>query len=244
VTTFPAFHGPVVEITGISKDYQGLRPLRIEKLAVARAEHVAILGLDQPMGETLVNLVTGALLPDRGDVTIFGASTAAIGNGDEWLSIVDRFGIISGRAVLLDSLTVAQNLSMPFTLEIDPPPENVQRSAASLAAEAGLSDVDRTRLVSEFDAAGRLRIRLARALALDPEVLLVEHASAGLPADAAAEIGRDIRQVASRRQCALIAVTADTAFAKAVATRVLTLDPGTGRLSEGRRNWSLFQRGD
>jgi len=244
VTIFPAFQGPVVNLTAVSKDYQGLRPLRIEKLAVAQAEHVAILGLDRPMGETLVNLVTGALLPDRGEVAIFGGSTASIGNGDEWLSIVDRFGIVSERAVLLDSLTVAQNLSMPFTLEIDPPPGDVQQRVASLAAEAGLSDADGVRLVSEFDAAGRLRIRIARALALDPEVLLFEHATAGLPAQAAAAIGRDIRRVASQRQCALIAVTADTAFARAAATRVLTLDPATGRLSEDRRNWSLFRRGE
>ena len=60
----------------MSKDYRGLRPLRIQELRVAAAEHVALVGLDQPMAEVFVNLVTGASLPDHGDVRVFGRSTS------------------------------------------------------------------------------------------------------------------------------------------------------------------------
>ena len=94
--------------------------------------------------------------------------------------------------------------------------------------------------MSELDAGGRVRVRAARALALDPKVLLLEHASAGLTPDAAAAFGADMRQIALRRGCALVAVTADPQFAAAVAGRVLTLDPASGRLSEPRRPWNLF----
>jgi hypothetical protein len=65
-------------------------------------------------------MATGASLPDRGDVRLFGRSTSAIADSADWLSVVDRFGIVSSRAVLLDALTVVQNLAMPFTLEVDP----------------------------------------------------------------------------------------------------------------------------
>jgi ABC-type polar amino acid transport system ATPase subunit len=235
---------PVIELTALSKDYHGLRPLRIEKLAVAEGELVAILGLDQPMAETFIHLVTGSTLPDRGDVRIFGQPTTAIDDSAAWLSLVDRFGIVSERAVLLNALTVVQNLSIPFTLEIDPPPGEVRESAMRLAQEVGIGDGDWLRPVSELDASGRLRIRVARALALDPKVMLLEHASAGLAPDAAAALGADIRQIASRRGCALVAVTADPQFASAVASRVLTLDPASGRLSEPVRRWSLFGRGE
>jgi ABC-type transporter Mla maintaining outer membrane lipid asymmetry ATPase subunit MlaF len=234
---------PVIELTGLTKDYHGLRPLRIEKLTLAEGELAAILGLDQPMAETFINLVTGAALPDRGEVTIFGRPTASIDDSADWLSLVDRFGIISERAVLLDALSVIQNLSIPFTLDIEPPPDDIRERAILLAREVGLQQADWLRPVSALDAGGRVRVRAARALALAPNVLLLEHASAGLTPGAAAAFGADLRQIASRRGCALVAVTADPQFASAVAGRVLTLDPASGRLSEPRRRWSLFGRG-
>jgi len=236
--------GPVIEVTAVSKDYHGLRPLRIEKLTLEERDLVAILGLDQPMAETLVNLVTGATLPDRGEVTLFGRPTTAINDSAEWLSVVDRFGIVSERAVLLDALSVIQNLAIPFTLDIDPLPGDVRERAALLAREVGLPETDWLRAVSELDAGGRIRIRLARALALDPNVLLLEHAQAGLSAAAAAVLGADIRRIASNRGCALVALTAAPEFAAAVALRVLALDAASGRLSERRRSRSLFRRGE
>ena len=243
MTTLPGPLRPVIEVTALSKDYHGLRPLRIEKLTLAEGELAAILGLDQPMAETFINLVTGAVLPDRGEVTIFGRSTASIDDSADWLSVVDRCGIVSERAVLLDGLSVIQNLSIPFTLDIDHPPDDIRERAILLAQEVGLRQADWSRPVSELDADGRVRIHAARALALDPKVLLLEHASAGLTPDAATALGADVRQIASRRRCALVAVTADPQFASAVASRVLTLDPASGRLSESRRLWSLFRRG-
>jgi ABC-type sulfate/molybdate transport systems ATPase subunit len=69
-------------------------------------------------------------------------------------------------------------------------------------------------------------------------VLLLEHASAGLPADLAAPMGEEMRAVAARRGAAIVAATADRAFARAVATRVLTLEPATGQVAEaGVRGW-------
>jgi ABC-type transporter Mla maintaining outer membrane lipid asymmetry ATPase subunit MlaF len=233
---------PIIELTAVSKDYHGLRPLRIEKLALAEGELAAILGLDQPMAEMFINLVTGAMLPDRGEVKIFGRPTASIDDSADWLSVVDRFGIVSERAVLLNALSVIQNLSIPFTLDIDPPPDDVRERAILLAEEVGLRQADWLRPVSELDAEGRVRIRAARALALDPKVLLIEHASAGLTPDAATALGADVRQIALRRGCALLAVTADPRFASAAAPRVLTLDPASGRLSEPHGRWSLFRR--
>lgn len=231
--------GPILELSDVSKGYGGLRPLRIASLVVQSGEHIAILGLDQPAAEAFVNLVTGAALPDRGEVRLFGRSTATITDSADWLAVVDRFGIVSPRAVLLDALTVVQNLAMPFTLEIEPPAEDIRTRALSLARRAGLDDTVLDRPVAELGPASLARVRLGRALALEPTVVILEHPTAGLPPGEAAEFAVHCRRVPA----AAIALTADAAFARAMTARSLTLDPATGRLS-GRSGWfSRIQRG-
>jgi ABC-type polar amino acid transport system ATPase subunit len=228
----------LLELSNVSKDYQALRPLRIERLAVSGGEQIAIVGLDRPAAEVFVNLVTGAALPDRGDIQVFGRSTTEIRNSADWLATVDRFGIVSPRAVLLDQLTVGQNLAIPFSLDIDPTPEPVAMKARALAREVGLHEDLWTRPVAGVDQAARLRIRLGRALALDPVIALLEHPTAELdPADAAAALARDCRAILERRGLAAVTLTADPKFAEAVAARVLTLDAASGRLAERRRGW-------
>ena len=228
----------VLEIAGVSKAYGGLRPLRIESLRVAEGEHVAVLGFDAPTAEVFLNLVTGASLPDTGELTIFGRSTSGIADSADWLSTIDRIGIVSERAVLLEQLTVVQNLALPFTLDIEPPPDAIRSQAETLAAEVGLPPKTWEKPVAGLDATGRLRVRLGRALALGPGVLLLEHASAACERNDVARIGREIHAIGERRRVAIVAATADAAFAQAVATRILTLEPATGRLRDrSSRGW-------
>jgi predicted ABC-type transport system involved in lysophospholipase L1 biosynthesis ATPase subunit len=220
----------VLQFAGVAKTYGGLRPLRIAELHVAASDRVALLGFDQASAEVFVNLATGATLPDAGDVRISGRPTRSIDDPADWLATVDRFGIVSERAVLLEALTVIQNLAMPFTLEIEPPPDHVRQRAESLACEVGLPEASWTQPVASLDPSGWLRVRLGRAIALAPAILLLEHASAQLSREEVASMGAAIRQVAAARGIALVAVAADETFAAAVADRVLTLEAATGRL--------------
>ena len=234
--TTPA--GIVLELSDVSKDYRGLRPLRIASLQVRAGEHIAIVGLDQMTAEVFVNLVTGATLPDRGDVRLFGRSTATITDSADWLAVVDRFGIVSPRAVLLDGMTVVQNLAMPYTLEIEPPPDDIRQRAVALAKRVGLAEATLDRPVGELGASGLVRVRLGRALALDPAVVILEHPTAGIPREAVPELAAQCRAVVA----ATIALTADAEFAASVAERCLTLDPATGRL-DSRSGWfARFRR--
>jgi predicted ABC-type transport system involved in lysophospholipase L1 biosynthesis ATPase subunit len=222
-------------IAGVTKDYRGLRPLRIERLELAVGDHVAILGLDPPAVGVLVDLVTGVTLPDRGDVRIFGRSSASIASGDEWLQLADRFGIVSDRAVLLEALTTIQNLALPFSLDIEPPSDDLRARATVLANEVGLAPEAWDRPVGELDAVDRLRIRVGRAVALDPAVLILEHPTADVPGTTVEALARDIRRVAEGRGAATITLTADQTFATAVAGRVLKAEPSTGKLRPPRR---------
>lgn len=222
--------GPVLELTGVTKAYGALRPLRIEHLALDPGDQVALLGLDQPAAEVLVNLVTGTTLPDTGHVRVFGRVTADITDSNDWLTLLDRFGIVSERSALLESMSVVQNMAVPFSLEIEPPPEDVTRQVSVLAAEAGLGPDALHRRVADLDAVERMRVRLGRALAFGPGLLLLEHPSATLSRKDVIPLACDIRALAGRRALATLTVTADGEFAGAVSERALVLEPATGRL--------------
>jgi putative phosphonate transport system ATP-binding protein len=218
----------VLELSRIQKSYQSLRPLRLQELQIAAGERVAIAGLDAGAAEVLVNLVTGASLPDHGDVRVLGRSTAEIVNGDEWLASLDRFGIVSPRGVLLDTATIAQNIALVFTLEIEPVPADVQARVAAIAAACGIDALHVP--TAEVGAAMRVRVHLARAIALEPALLVLEHPTLGLEEAERPALARDVAAVAdARRQTALI-VTQDEAFAAASAHRALRLEPATGVL--------------
>lgn len=221
---------PLLEISAISMKYGALRPLRLEQLSLAAGDHVAIVGLDQPAAEVLINLVTGAALPDAGFVRVFGRLTADITDSADWLTTVDRFGIVSERAALLEPMSVIQNLAVPFSLEIEPPPPSIAAQAAALASEVGVPDAAFERRVGDLDAALRMRVRLGRALAFNPAVLLLEHPSSTLPRQDVARFARDVRSVTERRGLAALSITADLDFAASASARTLVLEPATGRL--------------
>ena len=98
---------PVIEIESLLKDYKGLRPLRLTGLSVREGERVAVGGIDATAAEVLVNLINGAILPDTGHVRVFGEDTASIADEDAWLASLERFGIVTPRAVLLDGVDAA-----------------------------------------------------------------------------------------------------------------------------------------
>lgn len=225
---------PVLEILSVAKQYGGLRPLRIERLTIAAGELVALTGVDQPAAEMLTTLVSGASLPDAGTVALFGHRTDTIRDSREWLVYIDRIAIVSERAALLESLTVIQNLAMPFTLEVEPPPEEVTRAACALATEAAVPEAYWGQPVSTLDRAALLRVRLARALALSPELLLLEHPTAYLDQPLAKAFVSDLRSIARSRGLATVLMTMDADLAAASASRVLKWEPATGRFHEQR----------
>jgi ABC-type polar amino acid transport system ATPase subunit len=234
VTAADSRPAAAVELTSVIKQYGALRPLRIEQLTIAADDRIALLGLDQPAAEVLVNLVTGASLPESGMIKVFGRSTLDIADSSDWLSTLDRFGIVSDRAPLIDALSIVQNLAMPFTLDIEPPPPDIRQQATRLASEAGLGPEMWDRRVGDVDPVSRVRIRIARALALNPSIMVFEHTSATLPRQSVSTFGREILTMVEKREAAAIVLTMDAEFANAVASKTLTLDAATGRVAEAR----------
>jgi len=230
---------PVIQVSGVTKNYSGLRPLRIQSLSVRRGERVSISGLDATAAEVFVNLLNGAIVPDQGEVRVFGRPTTDIADENAWLAFLDRFGIVTPRAVLLEGQTVLQNLVLPFTLDIDAVPADVQHKTRELAALAQIGKEWFDRRVGDAPASVRMRIHLARAVALGPELLLLEHPTAQIEPEHVKAFATTVRDVVAARHLTALAVTQDEGFSDVVADRAYRLQGGTGALAttRGWRKW-------
>jgi ABC-type transporter Mla maintaining outer membrane lipid asymmetry ATPase subunit MlaF len=232
--------GPILEVAGMRKQYHGLRPLRMTALLIQPGERVALSGLDAGAAEVFVNLVTGASLPDEGQVIVSGRATASISDGDEWLTWLDQFGIISPRAVLLDAATLLQNLAMPITLDIEPVQADVVARVVRLAGDVGLPESLLDRPIAALGPAERARAHLVRAVALDPSLLIMEHPTVGFAPGEGKAFGETVASVAAARSLATLIISEDVPFAEAAATRRLALNGASGELKPKRRGFFGF----
>ena len=228
----------LLRLRGVSKDYRSLRPLRIAELDVPVGRSLALLGFDQMMAEIFLDLITGAVLPDSGEVIAFGKPTSSIGDPDAWLTTLDQFGLFTDRAVLVEQFTVEQNLALPLSIAVEEMTPEVRARAADLAAEVGLGN-ELKRQAGILAPGGRARIRLGRAIALAPKVLVAEHPNATLSKEDAAVLAADVSRIVAARGIASIVLTADQAFARMAAKEVLVLEPATGALKPASswRRW-------
>jgi ABC-type transporter Mla maintaining outer membrane lipid asymmetry ATPase subunit MlaF len=228
----------LVRLRGVSKDYRSLRPLRIAELDLTPGRSLALLGFDQTMAEVFVDLITAAILPDSGEVIAFGTHTSSIADPGSWLTTLDQFGLFTERAVLVEQFTVEQNLALPLSITVEPMTSGIRAQVAELASEIGLAN-DLVRQAGVLGPGARARIRLGRALALSPSVLVAEHPNATLSAQEAAALATDMSRIIETRGMASIVLTADQSFARAVAKEVLVLEPATGALKPASswRRW-------
>lgn len=234
----------LVEIRKVVKSYQSLRPLRISELTVSANERLSLRGFDAGAAEMFVHLVTGAALPDEGTVHVAGTDTRDIATDTEWLKSLDRFGIVTHRAVLIDQISLASNLALPLTVSIDPMPADVRARVERLAIDAGFEPAALERPVGGLSGENRLRLHMARAVANGPEMLMLEHPTAQLAdAEASTRIGETLGKLSDAYGFGWIALTEDAAFAEAARGTVLELNPATGELAAPKRGWrSWFKR--
>lgn len=226
---------PLIELDGVTKIYPAPHPLRVAQFTVSRGETFALSGFDAGAAEMLILLVTGAAVPDEGTVRIAGLDTRAIVTDTAWLQSLDRFGLVTHRAVLIDKLPIVSNMALPLTISIDPVPADVRPAVEAVAAEVGIPAARLDAQTATLSPDERLRVHLARALAPGPEALLLEHPTGHLESDEArAAFGERLRGIAHRRGLAFIALSDDAVFVKASGGRRLRLDPEAGTLRAPR----------
>jgi ABC-type transporter Mla maintaining outer membrane lipid asymmetry ATPase subunit MlaF len=226
-------------LTDVEKQYGGLRPLRVRDLRIPAGRLTMLIGFDRPAAEVFVNLVTGATLPDKGEVISLSRPTAEITSSDEWLAFVERFGIISDRIVLLEAMTVQQNLAISYDLNLDNISSDIMARVTALARETGIDPRSLEMRVGESPPLVRSQVYLARALALDPAILILEHPTANLTPDQARQYAAIVKAVSQQRRLTTVGLLMDETFAKATGGRLMFWQPATGEVKErsGLRFW-------
>ena len=230
----------LLTITGEHKEHQALRPLRVRDLNVSAGDVMSLSGLDAQAAETFVNLVTGATLPDAGEVVLFGQNTRTIPDTKAWLKTLDGIGMVTSRGVLIEAFSVLQNVAMSFTLAVDPIDPRVVPQAGAVAREVGIDQALFDLPAGSVPPEVKMRVHLARSLALGPRLLIAEHASATLPRETVSSFGADLARAAQARGLAVIAITADDVLAKAIGGARLELVAATGELRTHSRIRRLF----
>ena len=230
---------PLLQLRDVTQEYGSLRPLRVKAFTLRAGQRVAIVGMDQGAAEVLVNLITGATTPRTGEVRAFGRVTTDIQDSETWMAALRAYGLLGVRTVLIDQLTVVQNLAIPLTLEVDPLSGALETQMRQLAEDVGLPASVLQQCPSGLTPLDRQRLRLGRALALEPRLLVAEYPTATLERADADALGRDMSRIVARRGMAALYITADRAFAQQAADEILMLKPATGDLvsAVGWRRW-------
>jgi ABC-type lipoprotein export system ATPase subunit len=223
---------PFLDIEGVTKHYGSPDLLRVRRLIVAARDRLALSGLGPGAAEALLHLITGASVPDQGVLRVEGRDTRHIATDTEWLASLDRFGIVTERAVLIGTLPIADNMALPLTLSIDPMSDETRQVVESLADLVGLPRERLRAAASALTAEERVRVHLARALAPNPTFLLLEHPTATIQNSAASRsLGRTLRDAAGARGAGWLALTGDREFARASGSRRLVLRATSGEVA-------------
>jgi phospholipid/cholesterol/gamma-HCH transport system ATP-binding protein len=217
--------------------------LRVDRLTVrfGTQEVLRDITLDVPAGQTLVVLgesgcgktvllksLIGLVKPSVGDVVFEGRSLGRL--GDRQLAhLRTRYGFVFQGAALFDSATIADNVAFPLREHTRLPEEEIAAIVAALVDEVGLPRSALAKKPVELSGGMRKRAGLARALALDPQVILYDEPTTGLDPIMSDVINELILRVRQRPGVTSVVVTHDMHTARKVADRIVMLYP-TARL--------------
>jgi phospholipid/cholesterol/gamma-HCH transport system ATP-binding protein len=230
-----------VEVKGLKKSFDGNAVLKGIDLTLARGETLAILGRSGTGKSVFLKLIIGLQQPDSGSIRVEGTQIAGL-SPDRLNEIRKKMGFLFQQAALYDSLTVGENVAFPLRHSEKSPAEREERVRELLSSVGMEKDIDK--LPSEISGGMQKRVGLARALALEPEILLLDEPTAGLDPITSAEIGDLIRGLKEKREISSIVVTHDVEASKAVSDRFVLMEDGSivaqGKFEEIERSDNEF----
>lgn len=214
---------PILTLQNVVKGYPGAPVLNGIDLTVKEGEFIAILGFSGTGKTTLISLIAGLLEPDSGEVAIRGK--AVNGPGGETSLVFQSYS-------LFPWLTVEGNVALAVdAVHKDKSKDERATLVREKVALVGLAHaIDRK--PAELSGGMRQRVAVARALAMSPEILLLDEPLSALDALTRAKLQAEIDRIREQEKRTILLITNDVDEALLLADRVAVLDPNTGTLGE------------
>ena len=217
---------PLVDVRHVDVRFGTQTILRDISLQIPRGQTVAIIG-ESGCGKTvLMKTMIGLIPPKKGQVFFDGHELARL-NDRELTRQRTRFGFVFQQAALFDSLTIGENVAFPLREHTRMTAAEIRETVMQRLEEVGLPDIVVHKKPAEVSGGMRKRVGLARALAMDPEVLLYDEPTTGLDPIMSDVINELMIRTSQRGDVASVIVTHDMKSAVKVADRIVMVFPLT-----------------
>jgi phospholipid/cholesterol/gamma-HCH transport system ATP-binding protein len=214
----------LIELRNVSKQFGTLVVLNQLTLSIEAGKSIVVIGPSGTGKSVLLKHIVGLLKPDAGEVWFDGQR---IDNLPEpsIMQLRHRFGFLFQMGALFDSLNVNGNVGFPLVEHTKLSPEEIAATVQEKLRLVGLPDVGR-KMPGELSGGQKKRVALARAIALNPQVILYDEPTTGLDPVRADLINELIRRLNTKLNVTSITVTHDMASAFKIADRIVMLQEG------------------
>ena len=233
-TPAPADTEPAIRVQGLAKAFDGRSVLEDITLDIRRGETMVILGGSGSGKRTLLRHLIGSVRPDAGSISILGQDITGL-HGEAMDPIRKRFGILFQSGALFNSMTIAENVALPLHEHTDLDSNIIDIQVKIKLELVGLRE-HASKFPAQLSGGMKKRAGLARALALDPEILFYDEPSAGLDPVTSAEIDQLIVALSRQLGVTSVVVTHEMDSAFTIADRMAMLDKGR-MLRVDTRDW-------
>ncbi len=220
----PAGRTPKIAVLDLWKSFGGKQVLRGVNLEVWPGESLVIVGGSGAGKSVLLKHLIGLIQPDRGHVIVNGEDLACA-EPERCLVLRRKFGMSFQEGALFDSMTVYDNIAFPLRRHTRMSEKEIAERVAHCLALVHLSEIEQ-KMPSELSGGMRRRVGFARAIALQPEILLFDEPNTGLDPITAAAIDRVIIEMRDRMPVTMVTITHDMNSAFRIADRIAMLRDG------------------
>ncbi len=213
-----------IEFEGVSKAFGSRKVLKEISFTIPAGQSFVLLGRSGTGKSVTLKLMCGLLKADAGKVSVNGTDITKMQSAD-LAGTRQHIGYLFQKAALFDSISVGENVAFPLRRRAEKNDSEIRELAKDLLEKVGLGKEYNT-MPSELSGGMQKRAGLARALAVEPTILLVDEPSAGLDPITSLEIDELLMDIRSKGHVTLAVVTHNIPSARRIADRMAFLDQG------------------